>query len=114
MNITVTENASKRISTLIQEAYTSNSQDRLVLRISVDGGGCAGFMYKYEFIQESTISKDDFVIKQDDAKIVVDSISQQFMANCIVDFIEELGASYFEVRNPNAVSTCGCKNSFSV
>ena len=108
MHLQVTDNAFKRISELIE----SEALLPAALRISVDGGGCNGFMYKYEFVHE--ILGDDIVIKKNDITVVVDTISAQFMEGCIVDFTEQLGSSFFEIKNPLATAKCGCGNSFSV
>ncbi|WP_341756229.1 MULTISPECIES: iron-sulfur cluster insertion protein ErpA [unclassified Candidatus Tisiphia] len=110
MSITVTDNAFKRVSELIKLENSPN----LVLRVVVDGGGCSGFVYNYALVSSDDITKDDCVIEQDNTKVVIDSISQSFMVDCIIDFIEELGKSYFEISNPNAKTKCGCGNSFSV
>src|SRR5689334_597870 len=112
MQLKVTDNAFKRVAELMK----LEKKFDLALRISADGGGCSGFMYKYELIPISDISGDDYVSESEKerVKIVVDSLSGQFVAGCTVDFVEELGSSYFEIRNPNAVAKCGCGNSFSV
>lgn len=108
MQLQVTQNAVKRINELIKIEKNPHA----VLRISVDAGGCNGYIYKYELT--SKITEDDYMIEKDGIKIIIDSISQPFMAGSIVDFIEELGNEYFEIRNPNASAGCGCGNSFSV
>lgn len=110
MYLKVTDSAFGRIAELIK---LENKTD-LLLRISVDGGGCSGFRYNYELVPFATISNDDLVIENDNSKVVVDSISRGFMEGCIVDFVEQLGNSYFEIKNPNATGKCGCGNSFSI
>ena len=110
MQLTVTDNALNRIVELIK----SENKPDLVLRVSVDGGGCSGFMYKYEFIPASDISVEDYVIEKHGIQLVIDPISQSFLTNCALDFVEQLGSSYFEIKNPNATGKCGCGNSFSV
>ena len=110
MELKVTDNSFKRIAELIKDESNTN----LVLRVSVDGGGCSGFMYKYELVAADNILEDDYIAEKDGVKVVVDSISKQFLSGCVIDFIEQLGSSYFEVKNPNATSKCGCGNSFSV
>ncbi|WP_316354155.1 HesB/IscA family protein [Candidatus Trichorickettsia mobilis] len=105
MQITATNNVFKRIKFLQPDAG-------MILRISVDGGGCSGFQYKYEFVSE--ITKEDYIIAQDGIKIAIDEVSLLYMSGCIIDFIEELGNSYFEIKNPKATGKCGCGNSFSV
>lgn len=109
MEFQVTPAAERRIAELIIQQNRPN----LCLKISVDGGGCSGFMYKYEFVAFET-EEGDFVLSQNSIKIIIDSISQEFMNGCKLDFIESLGSSYFEIKNPNAKAGCGCGNSFSV
>ncbi len=110
MSIKVTDNAFKRVAELIK---LENNCD-LVLRIAVDGGGCSGFVYNYQLVSKDDISQDDYIIQQGDTSIIIDAISKEYMLGCIIDFVEELGSSYFEIRNPVAKTKCGCGNSFSV
>lgn len=110
MSIEITDNAFRRVGELIKLEDNPN----LVLRVIVYGGGCSGFIYNYALVPSNDITKDDCVIEKDNTRVVIDAISQPFMADCIIDFIEELGSSYFEIRNPNAKTKCGCGNSFSV
>jgi iron-sulfur cluster assembly accessory protein len=109
MSIIVTDNAFKRVAELIVLENAPSA-----LRITVDGGGCSGFIYNYTFISLSDVESDDYIVEKDGTKIIFDSISKQFMLGCIVDFVEELGSSYFAIKNPNAKTKCGCGNSFSV
>jgi iron-sulfur cluster assembly accessory protein len=107
-NIQLSDNAARRI------AFLASSQPKpgAMLRISVEGGGCSGFQYKYEFVwnQES----DDTVLEKHGAKVLVDSTSQELMSGTLIDFEETLGAAAFAIKNPNATAKCGCGNSFSV
>ncbi len=82
------------------------------LRLSVDGGGCAGFQYKFELADAPT--EDDTEIVTDGVGLLVDSISLPLVAGSVVDYVENLGGAAFQVRNPNAASSCGCGTSFSV
>ena len=82
------------------------------LRLSVDGGGCAGFQYKFELADART--EDDLEVTTDGVALVVDSMSLPFVVGSIVDYVESLGGAAFQVRNPNAASNCGCGTSFSV
>ncbi len=84
----------------------------LKLRLSVDGGGCAGFQYKFGL--ESDAAADDLAVETDGVIMLVDPDSLPFLTGCEVDFVEKIGAAAFEVRNPNAASGCGCGSSFSV
>ena len=108
MQFSVNESVFKRIAELAEIEHIANP----TLRISVDGGGCNGLMYKYEFTDQA--ASDDFIIERNNIKVVIDSISQPFLEGCEVNFVEELGSSYFEIKNPNASAKCGCGNSFSV
>ncbi len=82
------------------------------LRLSVDGGGCAGFQYKFELAD--TAEGDDIEILTDGVGLLVDSMSLPLVEGSVVDYVENLGGASFQVRNPNAASSCGCGTSFSV
>ncbi|TPE61059.1 iron-sulfur cluster assembly accessory protein [Sandaracinobacter neustonicus] len=82
------------------------------LRLSVDGGGCAGFQYRFEMAD--TALADDVQVITDGVGLLVDSISLPLVEGSVVDFVENLGGAAFQVRNPNAASNCGCGTSFSV
>jgi len=83
------------------------------LRITVSGGGCSGF--QYGFSMDEKIENGDFKIGEGDkALLVVDNVSIDFLKSCIVDYVSDLGGSYFKISNPNAKATCGCGSSFSV
>jgi iron-sulfur cluster insertion protein len=84
----------------------------VMLRLSVDGGGCAGFQYKFGLDDAATA--DDAVITTDGVSMLIDSISLPFVAGAVVDYVESLGGAAFQVKNPNAASNCGCGTSFSV
>ena len=104
--ISLTENAAKRV------AWIAERQSRpAILRLAVDGGGCAGFTYKFELAEEA---EDDTVTETDGVKLVVDPISLDLVRGSAVDFVEDLGGAAFKVLNPNAQSGCGCGSSFSV
>ncbi|WP_010183833.1 iron-sulfur cluster insertion protein ErpA [Sphingomonas sp. PAMC 26605] len=83
-----------------------------ILRLSVDGGGCSGFQYKFGFAD--SVAADDAVAEQDGVRLVVDSISLDLVRGAAVDYVEELGGAAFKVTNPQAASGCGCGSSFSV
>lgn len=82
------------------------------LRLSVDGGGCAGFQYKFEL--SDAVEGDDVEILTDGVGLLVDSMSLPLVEGSVVDYVENLGGAAFQVRNPNAASSCGCGTSFSV
>jgi iron-sulfur cluster assembly accessory protein len=105
--IILTENAAKRV------AWIAARQDKpAILRLAVDGGGCAGFTYKFELA--SRPESEDEVVETDGVKLIVDPISLELVKGSAVDFVEDLGGAAFKVTNPNAQSGCGCGSSFSV
>lgn len=107
--INVSDSAEKRLIFLIGKEDKPNS----MLRIAIMGGGCAGFQYVFNL--DNQMNKDDFVIQKNGNKLVViDETSLNFIKGSTVDFIEELGASYFKILNPNISSSCGCGSSFAV
>jgi iron-sulfur cluster insertion protein len=105
--ITLTESAAKRV------AWIASRQDKpAILRLAVDGGGCAGFTYKFELAPEA--EADDEVAETEGVRLVVDPLSLELVKGSAVDFVEDLGGAAFKVTNPNAQSGCGCGSSFSV
>ena len=83
-----------------------------ILRLAVDGGGCAGFQYRFGLADQ--VEQDDTVAEQDGVTLVVDEVSLDLVRGCAVDFVESLGGAAFQVTNPNAASGCGCGTSFSI
>jgi iron-sulfur cluster assembly accessory protein len=83
-----------------------------ILRLSVDGGGCAGFQYVFGLAD--TVDAEDAQAEQDGVTLVVDPVSLDLVRGATVDFVESLGGASFQVTNPNAASGCGCGTSFSV
>ena len=83
-----------------------------ILRLSVDGGGCSGFQYKFGFAD--AVEPDDVIAEHDGVKLVVDSVSIDLVRGCAVDYVESLAGAAVKVENPNAASGCGCGSSFSV
>jgi len=105
--IQLTPSAAKRV------AWIAERQSKpAILRLAVDGGGCAGFTYKFELAD--TAETDDTVAEMDGVKLVVDPVSLDLVRGSAVDFVEDLGGAAFKVTNPNAASGCGCGSSFSV
>ena len=84
----------------------------LMLRVAVEGGGCSGFQYRFDLVEAA--ESDDLRVERDGAAALVDEISLPFLKGAEIDFAEELAASEFRVRNPNAKSSCGCGVSFTV
>jgi iron-sulfur cluster assembly accessory protein len=106
-NITISERAARRIGDILK-----SEGDGAMLRISVEGGGCSGFQYKFDV--DRAKAEDDLVIAREDAVVLVDSASAPFLAGSEVDFVDDLVGSSFRVVNPNATASCGCGTSFSV
>jgi iron-sulfur cluster insertion protein len=105
--VSLTENAAKRI------AWIAGRQHKpAILRLAVDGGGCAGFTYTFELADSAEAA--DSVAETDGVKLVVDPVSLDLVRGSAVDFVEDLGGAAFRVLNPNAQSGCGCGSSFSV
>ncbi|MBT23586.1 MAG: iron-sulfur cluster insertion protein ErpA [Gammaproteobacteria bacterium] len=105
-SITVTESAKTRILNLVK---TSDSNK---FRVYVTGGGCSGFQYGFKFDQE--IAFDDDEINFTDFSVVLDSLSYPYLYGSTLDFVEDLSGSKFVINNPNAKTTCGCGESFSI
>lgn len=108
MGVVVTESAVKRIARIL-----AGEPDKTALRISVEGGGCSGFSYKYDLVNEPP-AEDDLVIKKDGATILIDAMSLPLMDGSEIDFVDNLLGQAFKINNPNAVSSCGCGASFSI
>lgn len=107
--IEVSESAKAKVIDLLNE---ENNPD-LMLRTFVQGGGCSGFQYGFTF--DEIKSDDDFEIDLDTKwKLVIDSMSMQYLTGAIIDYTEDLNGSQFTIKNPNAQTTCGCGSSFSV
>ncbi len=101
----LTEGAVNKILTL--------SEDKEVnLRVYVTGGGCSGFQYGFSFDQE--IDEEDTCISRNGANLLIDPLSLQYLSGSTIDYVEDLSGSKFIVKNPNAVTTCGCGESFSI
>ncbi len=106
--IQVTENAIAKVKGLIEE----EGNPELKLRVYVTGGGCSGFQYGFSFDDE--LADDDTQIKKGGVTVIVDPMSYPYLVGSQVDYIEGLQGSKFTVQNPNAASTCGCGESFSI
>ena len=107
LQISLTNNAAKRVALI-----AARQSKPAILRLAVDGGGCAGFSYRFELAEE--LAADDTVAETDGVKLVVDPVSLDLVKGSAVDFVEDLGGAAFRVTNPNAQSGCGCGSSFSV
>lgn len=105
--ISLTESAANRVAWIAER-----QQKPAILRLAVDGGGCAGFTYRFELADAP--EGDDEINETNGVKLVVDPVSFELVKGSAVDFVEELGGATFKVTNPNAQSGCGCGSSFSL
>ncbi|MBP0615265.1 iron-sulfur cluster insertion protein ErpA [Jiella mangrovi] len=105
--VTLSDSATRRISSIL-----SKSEGNPSLRISIEGGGCSGFSYKYDLTE--TREDDDLLIERDGARVLVDPVSLAYLDGSVIDFVDDLMGQSFQIRNPNAVASCGCGTSFSV
>jgi iron-sulfur cluster insertion protein len=103
-----TDSAALKVKELIEE----EKNDALMLRIYIQGGGCSGFQYGFTFDENQ--QDDDTVVENQGVKLLIDSTSYQYLLGAEIDYTEGLDGAQFVIRNPNAVTTCGCGSSFSV
>lgn len=103
----ISDAAAKRIKSVIDEEDSS-----LKLRIFVQGGGCTGFQYGFSL--EEKVEDDDFEFEKDGIKVVIDSMSMQYLNDAEIDYEESMMGSQFKIKNPNVTATCGCGASFAV
>ena len=106
--ITITQSAKTKIKDLLLE----ENNPQLALRTFVQGGGCSGFSYGFTF--DEVTNEDDFEIPLDEYRVLVDSMSMQYLAGAEIDYKEDIMGSSFNIKNPNATTTCGCGSSFGV
>lgn len=106
-NVTVTERAARRIAEIVAGEPTNTA-----LRISVEGGGCSGFQYRFDLVPSA--EPDDLVLERAGARVLIDPISLGYLEGSEIDFVDELIGASFKVKNPNATASCGCGTSFSL
>ncbi|MEO6716644.1 MAG: iron-sulfur cluster insertion protein ErpA [Novosphingobium sp.] len=106
-DITLSTSAAARVA-----AIAAKQAKPARLRLSVEGGGCSGF--QYQFGLADVIEADDAVSETDGVQLLVDPVSLELVAGCVVDYVESLGGASFKVENPNATAGCGCGSSFAV
>ncbi len=106
--VSLSASAAARVAWLLEH----EEQPGLMLRVSVSGGGCSGFQYGFSF--DDTVNLDDRTFERDGATAVIDEASLELLAGSEIDYVEELVGASFQVKNPNATSSCGCGSSFSI
>ena len=99
-------------ATKVRELIAEEGNDALKLRVYIQGGGCSGFQYGFEFDEQQ--GEDDVAVRTDGVTLLVDPLSLQYLMGAEVDYSESLHGAQFVIRNPNAKTTCGCGSSFSV
>jgi iron-sulfur cluster insertion protein len=106
-SITISPRAAKRIVQLVKADEAAQ-----LFRVSVEGGGCSGFQYRFELATKS--APDDILIERDGATVAIDPVSAGFVQGSEIDFVDELIGAQFKIHNPNATASCGCGTSFSI
>jgi iron-sulfur cluster assembly accessory protein len=106
-NITVTDRAARRIGEILGREAPGT-----MLRVSVEGGGCSGFQYKFDM--EQARADDDLVISKDGATVLIDAVSLNYLKGSEIDFVDDLIGASFKINNPKATASCGCGTSFAL
>jgi iron-sulfur cluster assembly accessory protein len=105
--VTVSDRAARRIAQIV-----AGEPATPLLRVSVEGGGCSGFQYRFDLVADR--AADDLVIEKGDARVLVDPVSLGLLAGSVIDYVDDLMGATFRVNNPNATASCGCGTSFAV
>jgi iron-sulfur cluster assembly accessory protein len=105
--VTVTDRAARRIAEIVAGEAAANA-----FRVSVEGGGCSGFQYKFDLVPGA--EDDDLILEREGAKVVIDQVSLNYLAGSEIDFVDDLIGASFRINNPKAVASCGCGTSFSI
>ncbi len=106
-NVTISDRAARRIGEILKGEPAGS-----MLRVSVEGGGCSGFQYKFDV--DRARAEDDVIIDRDGAVVLIDPVSLQYMAGSQIDFVDDLIGASFKIANPNATASCGCGTSFTI
>lgn len=106
-NVEVSDTAAARIAKIL-----AGESGKTALRVSVEGGGCSGFSYKFDLVDDR--NEDDTVLEKNGATVLIDELSLVYMGGSVIDFVDDLMGQSFQIRNPNAVASCGCGTSFSI
>ena len=105
--VTVSERAARKIGDILK-----SEPPGAMLRVSVEGGGCSGFQYKFDI--ERAKAADDLAITREGVTVLVDSISVNYLKGAEIDFVDDLIGAAFKIKNPQATASCGCGTSFSI
>jgi iron-sulfur cluster assembly accessory protein len=105
--VTMSDSAARRIGEILK-----SEPHGAMLRVSVEGGGCSGFQYKFDI--ERAKAEDDLVLTRDGAVVLIDPVSVNYMAGSQIDFVDDLIGQSFKINNPQATASCGCGTSFSI
>jgi iron-sulfur cluster insertion protein len=106
-SMTLSERAVHRIAELLRDEAAG-----ALFRVSVEGGGCSGFQYRFAFVKET--EPDDLLVERDGARVVIDPVSLGFVQGAELDFVDGLIGASFKLNNPNVTASCGCGTSFSI
>ena len=107
-DVVLTAGAARRINEIMAGEAAASA-----LRISVEGGGCSGFQYKFE-VTSGPVATDDIVLERDGARVLIDTMSLEYMAGSEIDYVDDLIGASFKIKNPKAVAACGCGTSFTL
>jgi iron-sulfur cluster assembly accessory protein len=107
MKVEMTDAAARRIARIV-----AAEPGKTALRVAVEGGGCSGFSYRFDLVDAR--NDDDVAIEKDGATVLIDDLSLVYMGGSVIDFVDDLMGQSFQIRNPNAVASCGCGTSFSI
>ena len=105
--VSVSDRAATRIAAIL-----SKETDGAMLRVAVEGGGCSGFQYTFDIVEDK--DTDDLVLDANGFQVLIDAVSVEYMAGSQIDFSDELIGAAFKIVNPNATASCGCGTSFSL
>ena len=105
--ISISKKAAEKIKNII-----SSQEKELILKISVLGGGCAGFSYQFDLVKD--LGEGDILLEENGAKVLIDEVSVPYLEGSVIDYKNDLIGQSFEIQNPNATSSCGCGTSFSM
>ncbi|OLP60000.1 heme biosynthesis protein HemY [Xaviernesmea oryzae] len=106
-SVTLSDSAARRIGQILKK-----DPEKSAMRVSVEGGGCSGFSYKFDLVGDA--GEDDLVLEKGEARVFIDSLSLVYMDGSEIDFVDNLLGQSFQIKNPNAVASCGCGTSFSI